>query len=288
MRARLSLTLPQRWPSALAANAVLLVVAVGFALPLAWLVLATIDPRAGLSVRVPSRPTLANLGFVLADPTTLGALWNSTQLAGATALLTAALAALAAYPLSRHNLPFKQTFLYTILFASALPITAIIVPAYELFVKVGDTLNFQLIDQIPATVLLLSATYLPFSIWIMKNFMDGVPVELEQAAWVDGASPMRSLRHIVLPLTAPGFALTALLAFVHAWSIFIVPFILLLSAGKQPMAVGIFGFFDEQGQANLGYVAAYASIYTLPIVALYLILSRHIGGAFRLGGAVTG
>ena len=86
----------------------------------------------------------------------------------------------------------------------------------------------------------------------------------------------------------PGFALTALLAFVHAWSIFIVPFIHLLSAGNRPMSVGICGFFDELGRASLGDVAANASVYTLPIIALYLVLSRYIGGAFTLGGAVTG
>ena len=167
---------------------------------------------------------------------TLRPLLNSLLLSGDAALLTMIAATLAAYPLSRYSLRFKKPFMYSILFATGLPVVALMVPVYGLFVQL------HLLDSLPGTILFLTATSLPIAIWLTKNFMDGVPLELEEAAWVDGASALRALRRVVLPLMLPGMSVVAIFTFIMAWGNFFVPFILLLSPSKQPAAVSIFQF----------------------------------------------
>ena len=185
-------------------NAALLVVAAGFVVPLLWLVFAAFEAKAGLSVSWPSPWTLANFRAVMTVDTTYRPLLNGMILCGGGTLITMAASVLAAYPLSRYRSRLKRPFLLTILFATGLPITAIMVPVYGLFVQVN------LIDTLGGTVLFMATSALPISIWLTKNFMDGVPIDLEQAAWTDGASAMQALRHIVLPLMWPGLSVVAI------------------------------------------------------------------------------
>ncbi len=209
-------------------------------------------------------------------------IWNSILTCGGAALITAVCSMLAAYPLSRYQLRFKKPFLYTVLFATGLPITAIMVPVYGMFVQ-ADLLN-----SLTATTLFLSASTLPFGIWLTKNFIDGIPITLEEAAWVDGASAWQSMRYLVAPLLAPGLSVVAIFTLVTTWGNFFVPFILLTSAEKMPAAVRVFTFFDQYGSVRYGELAAYSLLYTVPVVVLYLLVSRALGGRFALGGALKG
>jgi multiple sugar transport system permease protein len=128
----------------------------------------------------------------------------------------------------------------------------------------------------------------PFAIWLMKNFMDGVPVQLEEAAWTDGATNMQALRLVILPLMWPGIAVVAIFTFVGMWGNFFVPFVLLLSPEKLPASVSIYTFYGQHGEVAYGQLAAFSLVYAMPVVLLYLLLSRKLGGAFTLGGAVKG
>jgi len=122
----------------------------------------------------------------------------------------------------------------------------------------------------------------------MKNFMDSVPVSLEEAAWIDGASMMTALTRIVIPLMRPGIAVVFIFVFIQAWGNFFVPFILLLSPDKQPAAVSIFSFFGQYGTVGYGRLAAFSILYSVPIISLYVFVSRVLGGGFALAGAVKG
>ncbi|KFF59990.1 sugar ABC transporter permease, partial [Cryobacterium sp. MLB-32] len=191
-------------------------------------------------------------------------------------------ALLAAYPLSRYQARFNKPFMYGVLFATGLPITAIMVPVYSLFVQ------FNLLDSIPGTILFMAASSLPIAIFMTKNFMDSVPIALEEAAWIDGASAMRALRTIVVPLMRPGIAVVGIFVFFQAWGNFFVPFILLLSPSKQPAAISIYSFFGQYGAIAYGQLAAFSLVYAVPAIVLYVLVSRGIGGSFALAGAVKG
>jgi multiple sugar transport system permease protein len=260
----------------------LLAVAAGFVVPLLWLLLAAFDARAGVSVAWPHPWTLDNFASILTYETTYRPMLNGAILCGGGTLVTVSASVLAAYPLSRYQFRAKRPFLLTILFATGLPITAIMVPVYGLFVQVN------LINTLTGTILFMATTALPISIWLTKNFMDGVPVELEQAAWTDGASTMQGLRSIVLPLMWPGLSVVTIYTFIGLWGNFFVPFVLLSSNDRLPASVSIYTFFGQYGQVVYGQLAAYSMLYSLPAVLLYLVLSRRLGGAFSFGGAVKG
>jgi multiple sugar transport system permease protein len=266
----------------LAADAGLLVVAAAFILPLAWVLLSSVDPDANLRVKVPDGVTLSHFDAVLTPEITFTPLLNSLLLCGGGTLLTVVCAALAAYPLSRFRSRLNRPFLLTILFATSLPITAIMVPVYALFVQVN------LIDTLQGTIFFFAASQLPFAIWLMKNFMDGVPKELEEAAWTDGASPFQSLLRIVLPLMGPGVAVVTVFSFVMMWGNFFVPFMLLLTPDQMPAAVSINEFFGNRGMVAYGHLAAFSVIYSTPVILLYVLVARRLGGGFALGGAVKG
>ncbi|MEV3855289.1 carbohydrate ABC transporter permease [Streptomyces sp. NPDC050095] len=266
----------------LTADAALVLVALLFVLPLAWVVLSSIDSEAGLKVKLPSHPTFDNFDAVLKPDITYTPLLNSLILCGGATLLTVACAALAAYPLSRYRSRLNNPYLATILFATCLPITAIMVPVYALFVQVN------LIDTMAGTIYFFTASNLPFAIWLMKNFMDGVPKELEEAAWTDGANTFQSLVRIVLPLMGPGIAVVTVFCFAMMWGNFFVPFMLLLSPDQMPASVSINDFFGNRGQVVYGQLAAFSILYSTPVLLLYVLVSRRFGGGFALGGAVKG
>ncbi len=281
-RRRFGITSPRLFWSKVAAYLVLLLIAAFYIAPLVWLVLASFEPAASVSTPAPLVLSFSNFAKVLNWSTTFEPLINSAVLSGGTAVLTVLAAILAAYPLSRYQLRFRKPFLYTIVFSTGLPLTAVLVPVYSMFAR------FNLIDNVPAVILFMTATSLPFGIWMMKSFMDGVPIDLEQAAWVDGASWLVSLRRVVAPLMLPGIMVITIFTFVSQWGNFFVPFILLQSQSKFPAAVSIYTFFSQYGLVDYGQLAAFSMLYTLPAVGLWVVAARFLRGSFTFAGAVKG
>jgi multiple sugar transport system permease protein len=278
----MGLTSPSRRSLRAVSNGVLLLVGVAFALPLVWLVLASVDERATLSIKLPSSLSLQNFAEVMTPEKAFIPLMNSLILSAGCAIITVVVAVLAAYPLSRYRMRVNKPFLYGVLFGTCLPITAMMVPVYSLFVA------FNLIDSMAGTILFLAATSLPMAIYMTKSFMDSVPVTLEEAAWMDGASMMATLTRIVVPLMRPGLAVVFIFVFIGAWGNFFVPFVLLLSPDKLPAAVSIFAFFGQYGSVAYGQLAAFSLLYSVPVIALYVLVSRVLGGSSALAGAVKG
>lgn len=264
-----------------AVNLVLVVIGILFVVPLLWVITAAFSQNASLTVQWPQPFSLDSFKQVMSASNGV-AFMNSFFLSTGTAIATVILAAVAAYPLSRYQMRFKKPFLYTILFATGLPITAMMVPVYEVY----NSLN--IVDSLFWTGAFLVASSLPFAIWMMKNFMDGVPVELEEAAWVDGASVLGSILRIILPIMRPGLSAIGIFIFVGAWGNFFVPFILIQTSSLDPAAVTIYQFFSQYGMVAYGQLAAYSILYTVPVVVLYVISSRWLGGAFNFGGAIKG
>ncbi|WP_114559480.1 carbohydrate ABC transporter permease [Desertihabitans aurantiacus] len=258
----------------------LLVVTVFFCIPLLWVVLASFDAQASLSVAWPAEPGLANYAAIWNAETLFRPLLNSVVLCGGATLVTVATAALAAYPLSRYRSRAKRPFLLTIIFATGLPITAIMIPVYALFVQVN------LVDSMGGAILFLAASSLPYSIFLMKNFMDDVPIQIEESAWTEGAGMLRTLWSIVLPLMRPATAVVTIFTFVSMWGNFFVPFMLLLSPDKLPAAVTLYTFSSQYGQVAYGQLAAFSIFYSLPVIVLYLLLGRRLGAGFAASGGL--
>jgi multiple sugar transport system permease protein len=276
------LTAARKGPIKAVVFVVLIIIALLFLLPFLWLVLASVQPGASLSSHFSLSFSGSNFASVLNADTVYKPMLSSLILSGGTAIITVVAGVLAAYPLSRYQGRFGRSFLYTILFSTGLPITAVMVPVYAMYSRIN------LVDSVPGTILFMAAASLPFAIWMLKNFMDSVPISLEEAAWTDGAGMFSSLRRIVLPLMVPGLTVVFIFTFVLQWGNFFVPFILLLSPEKQPASVTIYTFFTNYGQVAYGQLAAFSILYTAPVILLYSALSKLFGGAFSLTGAVKG
>lgn len=258
----------RRGLTSLSAYVILVILGLFFLVPLLWPILASFNPSASLSVTIPRPFSLINYQTILTNGLVAQPFSNSLILAISTMVLVIILASLAAYPLSRYQFRFKGPLMYTILFISSLPILALVTPLYAMYV------SLNLVDTLQGVILFFVASSLPFSIWLMKNFFDSVPFELEEAAWIDGASTFQGLFRVVLPIAAPGMAVVGVWSFLVAWTNFFVPLIILESQDLLPASVHIYNFFGAYGQVNYGQLAAYAMLYALPAVVLYTLVSR--------------
>lgn len=247
-----------------------------FALPMTWLVLASLDRNATNELKAPQLTAVHYL--VALAPENLAGLGNSLLISIIATLVGTTAAFIAAYVFSKHHIPFKNPILLTVLFLSGVPISILIVPVYKMFSMLGWL-------SIVPTGVLLGVTALPFQIYQLKNFVDAVPTELEEAAALEQASTLQVLLHVVLPLTKPGLASAAIFGFVNAWGNFLLPVVLINQLADQPAPVRLFGFMGANS-INYGNIAAYSIIYSIPVIALFLGMSSQFKAGFALSGAV--
>lgn len=262
--------------------ALLFLIAIIFVLPLLWVFIASLDTNASQGVKFPTAWTLNNYRDVLTNKTNLLGFANGLFISLCQTVAVVLLSSLAAYPLSRYKLRYKKTFMFAILFMTSLPNTALMVPVFKLFLSIG------LYDSFAGVILFVTASALPYGIWLTKNFMDGVPVELEEAAWLDGATTLTTIRTIIAPLMLPGTCVVAIYTFSASWGNFFVPYILLQSIEKLPASVKLYQFFGTNGMVAYGQLAAYSALYAIPSVLLYILAQNYMSKGFNLSGAAKG
>ncbi|MBD3783370.1 MAG: carbohydrate ABC transporter permease [Micrococcales bacterium] len=259
------------------AYVVVCLLVVFFALPLLWLVLTPFTPNPTYRASL-SGFTLDNFAALVDNPQVWPSIRNSLVLAGGSALLVIALAALAAYALSRVRVPGRDQLLYALLLLSSIVTgTAAMVPIFLMLFQLG------LIDRQLGVVLVLTGGLLPAAVFMLKDFVDGVPRSYEESARVFGARPNQVLRHVVLPVIRPGMATVGVWALVQVWGNFLVPYVLLANPSKQPAAVVMYTFYDAGGQPDFALISTFALVYSVPVVVLYLVVNRRYGFAFQGG-----
>ena len=178
------------------ANFILILIGLTFIIPTIWLLLSAFDANASESIRWPDW-TLENFKFVFSSGRNINSFKNSLIIAVCSALTSTILGSIAAYPLSRFRGRYKNAFMLGILLMSTMPMTVAMVPIFKFYVSIG--LN----DNLAGLILLSGSMALPYSIWLMRNFFNAISIDLEEAAWIDGASRLKGLVHVVVPLSAP-------------------------------------------------------------------------------------
>lgn len=260
--------------------AVLVILAILFLLPLAWVVLALFDTNASLSARIPN-VTMNNYKEVLTNSANLKSFANGLIISFFESILVVILSGLAAYPLSRYEMKHKKLFMVSMLFMTSLPITTIMIPVYKIFVSIG------LYNHLFGIILFMAALSMPYAIFMMKNFMDAVPISLEEAAWIDGAGKLKSIINVITPLMLPGIFTIAIYTFSGCWGNFFVPFILLSSSDKYPASIMLYQFFGQHSVAY-GMLAAYSVVYAIPSIVLYVFTQKWMSKGFSMSGADKG
>lgn len=261
-----------------AVQIILILIAIAIMLvPIAWIFMAAFKNHVDVfQLRLFFSPTLENFATVFEPPYYLGQkLWNSTIVALVTVILAIPIATMAAYSFSRFTLRGETMMLVIILATQFVPAVVIILPFFVMFRDMG------LLDTRIGLILVNLAIVMPFAIWMIKGFIDGIPMDTEEAAMVDGSSRMQVIRNIVLPMAAPGLLTAAIFCFIIAWNEFLFALIL-TNKDAVTLPIGLALFKAEEGDLwNL--LSAAGIIIMLPMFVLALIIRKYFVQGMTMG-----
>lgn len=245
--------------------------------PIAWIFLAAFKTHVDVyQLKLFFTPTLDNFRIVFEQPYDLGTkLWNSTLVAFITVLIAIPIATMAAYSFSRFRLRGETLMLVTILATQFVPAVVIILPFFVMFRSIG------LLDTHVGLILVNLAIVMPFAIWMIKGFIDGIPLDTEEAAMVDGSTRLQVIRNIVLPMAAPGLLTAGIFCFIIAWNEFLFALIL-TNKDAVTLPIGLALFKGEEGDLwNL--LSAAGIIIMLPMFVLALIIRKYFVQGMTMG-----
>ena len=250
-------------------------------LPLLWMLSTSLKPPrevlATPPTLIPAAPTLENYARLLAQTAFVRYFVNSVSVAGLTVLLTMAVGAVGAYSLTRFRFPGREGIARLILCTYMFAPIMIVVPIYILARRLG------IVDTHTALVLSYSSFCLPFSLWLLRAFFQSIPIELEEAAQVDGAGRPRALAYIVAPLALPGLIATSIFTFTLAWNDYIFTRILIVSDELKTLPVGVQDLFSA-AVVDWGLVMAAGMLITIPALAFFMAVQRHLVAGWGTGG----
>lgn len=264
-------------------------VALGFVVVLAFslgpvlIMLSTaFDARANDGSRslLPTDLTLDNFAFVLDEGGFVTYLRNSLVVALSTVVVSGALALLASVAVSRFRFRFRTSILVMVLVVQMVPLEALVIP---LFIQ-AKTLG--MLNHLIGLVVVYVAFSLPFAIWTLRGFVSAIPRELEEAAYVDGASWLRMFWSVLFPLVAPGLVATSVFSFIVAWNEFVFAITFLNDQQSYTVAAGLRQFFTQYG-TDWGAVMAGSTLITLPVMIFFIIVQRRLSEGL-VSGAVKG
>jgi len=242
---------------------------------------------------VPSHATLTQFRQVLGSSFFLRALLNSTIVAGSVTLLGLAIGSLAAFALGRFGFRGRSATLYLMLSMTIFPQIAILGALYTMFNTSLHAWFFTvhpLYDTLGALVVSYMIFTLPLTVWVLTSFIRALPKDLEEAAYIDGATPLQAFRRVLLPLVAPGLVTVGLLAFIAAWNEFLYALSFEETPSNYTVNLAIVNFVGKTGstfQVPWGQIMAATIVVTIPLIVLTLLLQRRILAGLT-AGAVKG
>jgi multiple sugar transport system permease protein len=254
-------------------------------LPMAWMVLTSIKSQfAALQYPPqwwPSEPTLQNYWRLLDPSDSIGQeflryFWNSFYVSLLTTIIGVVVAVPAAYAFSRFRFPGRTFLFFTVLLRNMFPAVVFLMPLFLLMRWLG------LVNTHGSLILTYLTFGLPLSIWLLKGFYDNIPIQLEQAARIDGATRFQAFLFIVMPLSTPGIIATSIFSFIGAWNEYVYAYTFLSKQDSMTLPVGIQRFFTEFATDWPGLMAA-TFMMSVPVVVLFLVLQKYFVRALTEG-----
>lgn len=264
-----------------------LVVAAVWAFPVYWMVLSSVLPsarlRASTPTFLPTSATLANYRSVLDGDGFGSALRMSLAITGVTVVAVLAFAFLAALAISRFRFRGRLTFVVAVLFVQMLPAEGLFIAQYKMLSSTN------LLNSVLGVSVLYTAAVVPFTIWMLRGFVAGVPIELEEAAMVDGLSRTRAFLRITFPLLAPGLVASGVYAFLQAWNEFTVALVALPAESARTLPLWLRSFLASSANRGVdwGEVMAASTLIAVPVIVFFLIVQGRMTSGL-VSGAVKG
>ena len=227
---------------------------------------------------IPPDATLESYRIILFEKPFLSWVWNSLAITISTALIGVILAATAAYAFSRWKFPGRSVGLVFLLATQMIPASMLMIPIYILAIKLGMVGTYR------GLVIAYCVTSIPFSVWILKGYYDTIPVDLEEAARIDGCSQLQAFLRVLLPLSTPALAITFLFNFMAAWNEYLLARVMLGS--QESLLTWPLGLQRLQGQfqTQWGQFSAGSILVMVPVMVLFLYSSKYLISGLTLGG----
>jgi N,N'-diacetylchitobiose transport system permease protein len=241
--------------------------------PVYWMVDTAFKPQSEQDTTtpqfIPTHATLQNFTAAFHQSGFLQNLRNSLLVVLVAVAFAMIISLFASAALARWRFRGRSTMMVVVLVVQMLPPTALLIPQFLIFNKVGLTGTYT------GLILAYVALVLPLSIWILRGFFVMIPVEVEEAAIMDGASTWRLLRSILFPLVAPGVVATSIFAFVSAWNDYIYAYTFMKSSSHYTLPIWLVSFSSPFGGTNYGGQMAASVLFTIPVVVFFVIIQRN-------------
>lgn len=249
--------------------------------PTYWMVKSAFTPRAeALSSTphvIPLNPTLDNFVTALAHSGFAGKLLNSLLVVCVAVVCSVVLGVLAAAALSRFRLPGRRPMLVAVLVIQMVPPTALLIPQFIVLNSAG------LLGTHAGLILAYISITLPFAIWVLRGFYQALPLELEEAAQLDGASTWQVLTRVLFPLMMPGVISTSVFAFITAWNDYLIAYTFLNDQSRYTLPVWLASFSSPTTGTDVSGQMAASVVFSLPVVIFFLIMQRNLVSGMSAG-----
>jgi N,N'-diacetylchitobiose transport system permease protein len=264
-----------------------LVLAVVWAFPVYWMLNSAFLPNVVLQSTTPTFLPFGgsrdNLAVVLTDPAFVQALGISLVVTLTTVVAALMIAFLGALAISRFRFRGRASFVLALLLIQMLPAEGLFIAQYKMMSSLG------LLNQAIGLAVLYTAAVVPFTIWMLRGFVAGVPADLEEAAMVDGLSRTQAFLRITFPLLAPGLVASAVYAFLQAWNEFTVALVIMTEEQSRTLPLWLRGFVQASAsrETDWGQVMAASTLVAVPVIIFFLVVQGRMSSGL-VGGAVKG
>ncbi len=250
--------------------------------PLLWMILTSVKPQFEL-FRIPptfwpEQITFEHYARLLFETPFLTYMRNSLILGFATTILVVVVATLGAHSLVRFRYPGRERLAQLVLFTYLLPSVVLILPLYLMMVWLGVA------NTLFSLVIAYTTFALPYALWLLRSFMQGIPDDLEAAALVDGATRMEAFVDVILPQALPGIISTSLFTFILAWNEYLYALVLVNTDSARPLTTGVMSMLVSAFNIEWSLLMAAAVMMSLPLIVIFAFLQKYLTRGFGAGG----
>lgn len=268
-------------PRGIIFTTIIIILTIIFIFPFYWIVTGAFKPQ-NVTVQIPPQwfpksPTLSNFAELAKNPL---ASWtfNSFFISFSTMIVVCLVATMAGYVLAKKRFPGRDLIFWSLIIAMALPKQVVMIPLFTILSKFGWINSYA--------GLILPAAAWPFGVFLMKQFSQGVPGELLEAAKIDGCNELRIFWSIVVPLVKPGIGALAIFTFINSWNDYFMQLIVIRSSNKFTLPLGV-ALMQQEFTTNYGAIMAGAALASLPMIIIFIAFQNYFTQGITMG-AVKG